>query len=342
MAAKINFDKNYLVLYNEAVNKIFKYYTKVTSSHNPKHFRLVELEDVYDPTDYPLVDDEELTPEFVEKKKVDDEIKNKVKDEMKLCRKKFLDFMKKNLSDNFETLFRGLDDADKYLSFDAIVKKVHQFINLMEVKMTGTDTDSQIVVTLHDIIKKFSSTSSVSDYCISEKLFMAILLAIQMLHCPTPSPENTYLLKFKFSDINFLVLGGLHQSSNKCADKNIMSTFKNKNDPVAANIFDFDLTRLQPKMLPALVVSEPYSEQSSFHDSDSNISNLAAPLEPSPDTIQVGGSKSRRRHRRHHKSKHARKTHRRRGRKSKPKTHRRRSARHSRIRKHKKYTSRVG
>ena len=69
---------------------------------------------------------------------------------------------------------------------------------------------------------------------------MAILLAIQMLHCPTPSPENTYLLKFKFSDINFLVLGGLHQSSNKCADKNIMSTFKNKNDPVAANIFDLD------------------------------------------------------------------------------------------------------
>jgi hypothetical protein len=325
MAAKIDFDRNYLVLYNEAVNKIFKNYTKITSSHNPKHFRLLELEDVYDPTDYPLVDDEELEPEFVEKKKVDDEIKNKVKNEMELCRKKFLDFMKKNLSDNFETSFRGLDDADKYLSFDAIVKKVHQFIHLMEVKMTGTDTDSQIVVTLHDIIKKFSSTSSVSDYCISEKLFMAILLAIQMLHCPTPSPENTYLLKFKFSDRSLLYDSGLRRSSNRCADKNIMSTFKNKNDPVAANIFDFDLTRLKPKMLPALVVSVPDSKQSSFHDSniDSNISDLAALLDPT----QASGSKSRRRHRRHHKSKHARKTRRGRSRKFKLKTHRRRSAR---------------
>ena len=79
MASKIDFDKKYLVLYNEAVNKIFKNYTNFTSFHNPKHFRLVELKDVYDSTNYPLVDDEELTHEFVEKKKVDDEIKNKVK-----------------------------------------------------------------------------------------------------------------------------------------------------------------------------------------------------------------------------------------------------------------------
>jgi hypothetical protein len=347
MAFEIKFDRNYLVLYNEAIDKIFKNYTEFTSVHNPKHFRLVELEDVYYPTDYPLVDDEELTDKFVNQKKADDETKKKVKDEMKLCRKKFLDFMHKNLYDSFEKSFKGLNGADKYLSFEDIVKKVHQFINLMEVKMTGTDTDtdSQIVVTLHDIINKSSSTSSVPNYCISEKLFMAILLAIQKLHCPTPSPDRQYTLKFEFAP-SLIGKSSLHQSSIKCSNNNdVMSNFKNKEDPVAENIFNFDLTRLTPKMLPALVVSEPYSTHSYFHDSDSdsninsNISDLAAPLDPT----QAGGSKSRRRHRRHHKSKHARKTRRGRGRKSKPKpkTHRRRSARHSRIRKHKKYTSRV-
>jgi len=49
-----------------------------------------------------------------------------------------------------------------------------------------------------------------------------------------------------------------------------------------------------------------------------------------------GGSKFRRRYRRHHKSKHVHKTRHGRKSKSKPKTHRRR--RHSHVRKHKKYT----
>jgi FAD synthase len=70
---------------------------------------------------------------------------------------------------------------------------------------------------------------------------MAILLAIQMLHCPTPSAEREYTLKFKFSDRSLLYESGLRRSSNRCADKSVMSNFKNKNDPVAANIFDFDL-----------------------------------------------------------------------------------------------------
>ena len=286
MASKIDFDKKYLVLYNEAVNKIFKNYTNFTSFHNPKHFRLVELKDVYDSTNYPLVDDEELTHEFVEKKKVDDEIKNKVKDEMELCRKKFLDFMKENLYDNFKTLFMGLNDADKYLSFDAIVKKVHQFIELMDVEMTNTGNN--IVVTLHDIKTKYSSYDTY--HCISERLFMAILLAIQMLHCPTPSPDRKYTLKFKFASTLFTI-SSLHQSSIKCAKNSIMSNLTSNDDPVAANIFDFDLIELEPEQLKA------------------------------------GGSKSRRRHRRHHKSKHARKTRRGRSRKFKLKTHRRRSAR---------------
>jgi hypothetical protein len=205
------------------------------------------------------------------------------------------------MSNNFPN-FNNMDLVQG-IPFPDIVEKVRQFINKMDVKMTNTGNN--IVVTLHDIKKKYLSYDS--DHCISEKLFMAILLAIQMLHCPTPSPDRKYNLKFKFASTLFTISrSSLHQSSIKCAKNSIMSNLTSNDDPVAANIFDFDLTALEPEQLKA------------------------------------GGSKSRRRHRRHHKSKHARKTHRRRGRKSKPKTHRRRSARHSHIRKHKKYTSRVG
>lgn len=225
--------------------------------------------------------------------------KSSVKSDTDTCREQFLSFM----SINFPK-FDNIDVVQGELFLNN-VEKVRQFIKLMEVAMK----DSQIVVTLHDIKKKYLFSDSDSDYCICERLFMAILLAIQMLHCPTPSPDREYTLKFKFASTSFII-SSLQQSSIKCAKNSVMSNLKSKDDPVAANIFNFDLRYLEPK---------PQSEQ-----------------------LKAGGSKSRRRHRRHYKSKHARKTRRRRGRKSKPKTHRRRSARHSRIRKHKKYTSRVG
>jgi len=289
VSMEVDNDSRYITLYNEAINKIFKDYIIYTSVHNPKHFK---------------------SPNSSSKSATD------------TCREQFLSFM----SNNFQK-FNNMDLVQGKPFLD-IVEKVRQFIKLMEVDMTGTDTDSQIVVTLHDIKTKYSFYDT--DHCISEKLFMAILLAIKILHCPTPSDEREYTLKFKFAPSLF-GKSSLQQSSIKCTNNSVMSNLKSNYDPVAANIFNFDLTRLKPD-----------SKQSSFHDSnnDSNISDLAALLGPT----QAGGSKSRRRHRRHHKSKHVRKTRRGRGRKSKPKpkTHRRRSARHSRIRKHKKYTSRVG
>jgi hypothetical protein len=250
---KVDNNSHYITLYNEAINKIFKYYTTYTSFHNPKQFR---------------------------------SLKSSLKSDTDTCRNQFLSFMSDNFWNFDDMNVVQAEDNSAARIFHMIVEKVKQFINLMEVEMK----DNQIVVTLHDIIKKLSSTSSVPDYCISEKLFMAILLAIQILHCPTPSAE--YTLKFKFAPSLF-GKSSLQQSSIKCTNNSVMSNLKNKDDPVAANIFDLKLRHLQKP-----------------------------PLE-----LKAGGSKSRRRHRRHHKSKHARKTRRGRSRKFKLKTHRRRSAR---------------
>ena len=252
---KVNNNSRYITLYNEAINKIFKPYTIHTSFHNPKHFKF---------------------PNSLSNSDTD------------TCRTQFLSFMSDNFwnFDNMDVV--NAEDNSATRIFHMIVEKVKQFINLMEVKMTG----KQIVVTLHDIIKKLSSTSYESNHCKSEKLFMAILLAIQILHCPTPSAEREYTLKFKFAQSLF-GKSSLQQSSIKCSNSSAMSNLKNNDDPVAANIFDLNLTNL-PK----------------------------PPLE-----LKAGGSKSRRRHRRHHKSKHVRKTRRGRSRKFKLKTHRRRSAR---------------
>jgi hypothetical protein len=413
VSMKVDNNSHYISLYNEAIDKIFENYTTFTSVHNPKHFK---------------------SP------------KSSVKSDTDTCREQFLSFMSINFP-KFDNM-----DVVQGIPFNEIEKKVKQFIKLMEVAMK----DSQIVVTLHDIKKKYSSYDS--DHCISEKLFMAILLAIQMLHCPTPSPGREYTLKFKFATTSFII-SSLQQSSIKCAKNIVMSNLKSKDDPVAANIFNFDLRYLEPK---------PQSEQLkyktwlidtilrrlknggiiniNYQDSENEIkekvTHLLEGIELSKETYDAvnifldkmetkikndkfvfelhdtigyldrdasskrcdnieyflslikglvdyindppmkesgfvyiplfmytakieagggfmrsnnacgkvnvnitpikGGSKSRRRHRRHHKSKHSRKTCRRRGRKSKPNTHRRRSARHSRIRKHKKYTSRVG
>jgi hypothetical protein len=283
VSMKVDNDSNYIKLYNEAINKIFKYYNDAifTLYQDPRYFRTLDspslsYHDLLNPKHF-------KSPNSLSKSATD------------TCREQFLSFM----SDNFQN-FNNMDLV-KGIHFLDIVEKVRQFIKKMDVKMTNNN----IVVTLHDIKTKYSPYDT--DHCISERLFMAILLAIQMLHCPTPSPDRQYTLKFKFAS-NLFITSSLQKSSMKCTNNSGMSNLKSNDDPVAANIFDFDLRYLKPK---------PQSEQ-----------------------LKTGGSKSRRRHRRHHKSKHVRKTRRGRGRKSKPKpkTHRRRSARHSRIRKHKKYT----
>lgn len=327
----------------------------------------------------------------------------------------------------------------------AITINVTKFIGLMQVKPTfPLQGKITIEVTLHDIIDKLASTSFDSEHCKSEKIFMAILLAILMLHYPTPTPSNEYNLVFKFAK-SYIGKSGLQKSSITCSgDKTITES----RDPVATNIFNLDnseltkvtpetqVSALQPQELvsPTLHVEEeeeeeeksatmtggelyekmmkredPSSEEKDTykkivlqkfkegnyqvksiekwdHDSVSEklkksegirsevldllsitlngdvygklsylvnifsslnckdndndcfkIYLITAALLPFFHT-QVGGSKSRRRHRR----KPMRKTCRGRTRKSKAKaktkTHRRR--RHSRVRKHKKYTSR--
>jgi hypothetical protein len=252
---KVDNVSHYITLYNEAINKIFKHYTDYTiytSYHNPKQF---------------------ISPKL------------SLNSDTDTCREQFLSFMHMNFSEFFNTT----GSVDASTTFLTIVKKVKQFIDLMEVEMKG----NQIVVTLHDIIDKLSSTSYESNHCKSEKLFMAILLAIQMLHCPSPSTEKEYTLKFKFAQ-SLLGPSRLQKTSKTCSgNKKISSSYDPSYDPVDENIFNLEL-RYLPK----------------------------PPLE-----LKAGGSKSRRRHRRHHKSKHARKTRRGRSRKFKLKTHRRRSAR---------------
>lgn len=209
----------------------------------------------------------------------------------------FLKFMQTNFSD-----ICGTTPSD-VAKLQDVEKNVKKFIERMEVKVnTIIQSFIEIVVTLHDIIDNLTSTDFSSVHCLSEKVFMAILLAIQMLHYPTPI--NDYKLKFQFAK-SYIGKSGLQKSSVICSRSTSISSL---NDPVAANIFGLKINALSQKVPPPEITDDV--------------------------SYQGGGSKSRR--------KPARKTLRRRTRKSKskskPKTHRRR--RHSRVRKNKKYTSR--
>ena len=143
-------------------------------------------------------------------------------------RDNFLDFMRQNFTEIDESTLRGV-----------ITKNVEEFIRLMEVKpkfpITGEIT---IEVTLHDIIDKLASTSFESEHCKSEKLFMAILLAILMLHYPTP--RNKYKLVFKFAKSLF-GKSRLQKSSITCSGN---KTITESMDPVAENIFKLNISKL--------------------------------------------------------------------------------------------------
>ena len=104
---------------------------------------------------------------------------------------KFLDFMETNFTNISGT---GVDNTAKLIEVNENVKK---FIERMEVKLFKGKSFITILATLHDIIDKLTSTDYNSVHCLSEKVFMAILLAIQMLHYPTPI--NEYQLTFQFS-----------------------------------------------------------------------------------------------------------------------------------------------
>jgi hypothetical protein len=160
--------------------------------------------------------------------------------DMDKCKQKFLKFMQNNFS-NLPVMYKGIQTN---ATFYIIVKKVKEFIDSMEVKLIKDVTTkvTTISVTLHDIIKKLTFTSFDSDHCKSEKLFMAVLLAIQRLHCPTPSDGNDYTLTFEFAP-SLLGPSGLQKTSKTCSEGNV--EIDASKDPVDANIFGFVLTALE-------------------------------------------------------------------------------------------------
>ena len=216
----IELDKNYVSLYNTAIDKIFEGYNKSFSvadkldhygrgvfRQNPKHFQYSD---------------------------------SSMNGDMVKCKQTFLTFMQDNFS-NLSVMYKGiLTNATFYI----IVKKVNEFIDSMEVKSIKDVTTkvTTISVTLHDIIKKLTFTSFDSDHCKSEKLFMAVLLAILRLHCPTPIDGNDYTLTFEFAP-SFLGPSGLQKTSKTCSAGNV--EIDASKDPVDANIFGFDDSALK-------------------------------------------------------------------------------------------------
>jgi hypothetical protein len=161
-----------------------------------------------------------------------------------------------------------------------VIEYVTRFIRLMTV----INITSQIDVTLHDIVDKITSTTSMTNYCISEKIFMAILLAIKILRSNYP-----YDLVFKFSP-SAIGKSKLQDSSFRCSGgKEIASR-----DPVGSNFFE-----LEPEYIFPL-------EYNSSDDRDIGVGSYEDPI-----TLN-GGKKSRRRYRRHRIFKSKSKTHRRR------------------------------
>lgn len=151
----------------------------------------------------------------------------------------FLQFIQDNFSDLTN---QGPQNLAK---LQDIVKKVKDFIKNMEVNTPRVieSMPLEIEVTLHDIIGSLDRTSFGSPHCLSEKLFLAILLAIKRkAHVYTLNRE--YKLTFKFKKSLF-GKSGLQKSSVICSsDKNITES----TDPVSANsmktIFNFNTDKL--------------------------------------------------------------------------------------------------
>ena len=154
------------------------------------------------------------------------------------------DFFLLFIQTNFPELNTTTAAADENLKY--IKKQVKKFIQNMEVKTDLTRPAPnliQIDVVLHDIIGSLNAISHGSLDCISEKLFLAILLAIK-------KKVNVFSVRcnltFKFSKGNlFSKSSGLQRSSAICSqDKNISES----TDPVSANemktIFRLDVTDL--------------------------------------------------------------------------------------------------
>jgi hypothetical protein len=226
--------ETYIGLYNAAISKIFepKTMTQIFGQdgttdligNNIMRFKVTNFEK------YNLAH-VQGTRNFTEKKAKEEYTA------MAQQRENFVVFMKSNFP---EITNSGVSGAS---TLQAITQNVTKFIGLMEVKpkfpIKGEIT---IEVTLHDIIDKLASTSFESEHCKSEKIFMAILLAILMLHYPTP--RNEYKLVFKFAKSLF-GKSGLQKSSITCSGN---KTITESMDPVATNdttIFGLDTSELK-------------------------------------------------------------------------------------------------
>jgi hypothetical protein len=186
---------------------------------------------------------------------------------------KFLEFMKTNFT-NISGI--GGDNNTKLIDVNDNVKK---FIERMEVKLFKGKGFITILATLHDIIDKLTSTDYNSVHCLSEKVFMAILLAIQMLHYPTPTIE--YQLTFQFSKSLF-GKSGLEKSSTICSGNKSIS---GSDDPVAKNIFGLDTKALTPAQASEMPIPQFQQEtlETNLSKDLRNYPHVIPPILP-PDT----------------------------------------------------------
>jgi hypothetical protein len=125
--------------------------------------------------------------------------------------------------------FSGLAKSMKSFQQGIIVVKVKEFIQNMEIQITGNNVE----VTLRDIVKMVStSVKSQPYYCESMKLFIAILTAVKFINKSITQPD------FKFSTGGILgmfsKLSGLQKSFVACFSQTPVG------DPVATNYFKFN------------------------------------------------------------------------------------------------------
>ena len=223
--------KKYVRLYNDAILKIFPTETieQVFGNALPSVLELNKMtfpENVI--ANYPKCNETKIL----------DEVCNPLFEQKRI----FLEFIQENFP---ELTNQWSQNVGKLLDIE---KKVKDFIKKMEVNTPRVMESEplEIVVTLHDIIGNFSTTSFGSPHCLSEKLFLAILFAIKK-KVNVFELKRGYNLKFKFAKSSF-GKSGLQKSSVICSsDKSITES----TDPVDAstNFFKLKLTKLDEAAL---------------------------------------------------------------------------------------------
>ena len=248
------------------------------------------------------------------------EIYDKIKNKLIECATTILGIVEVNLPDDMEDRVKSIMTNNLKLKYytDNFFSELLSFlngINLHDKYGRGLDITlipgtNNIQISLHDykfipiIPASLRPIKPFSPYCLALKKFVELMDELASM-CQKiileQHPESQASVE---TIIRTGMLSSFHKSKEVC---------ENHNKP-------HESTRIKNKSLIDAITPV-----------ESNASTSASGA-----ALSIGGSKSRRRHRRHRKP--ARKTRRGRIRKSMSKTHRRK--RHSRIRKHKKNTSR--